>query len=426
MSSTFGNAKALLDETAAYFSRGYPEKVLKRAFAKLKIPQKVAKGKITITLDSGKKKSFEAFRVQHNNARGPFKGGTRFHPKVSEDEMKALALLMSLKCAAIDIPYGGAKGGVVVDPKTLTEPELERLTRAYMRFITPFIGPKIDIPGPDVNTNETIMDWMADEYSSYIGKTTPAIVTGKSLARGGSKGRHSATAQGAIYLFHLIAKKIGIKKGATIAIQGFGNAGYFMAKFLDDAGYKIIAVSDSHGAAYVPDGADPDATMACKEQKGTVAGCYCKGSVCDIRFGRKISQKKLLALSVDVLIPAALENAINKTNAASVRAKVVFELANGPTTPEADAILEKRGIIVIPDILTNAGGVTVSYFEWYQNIHREKWGLSKVNKKLKEKMTKTFVDIQKIVKDKGTSYRKATYLLAVKRVVDAMIDKGRV
>lgn len=424
MSSTFGNTKALLDETAAYFSKGYPEKVLKRAFARLKTPQKVVKGKITITLDSGKKKSFEAFRVQHNNARGPFKGGTRFHPKVSEDEMKVLALLMSLKCAAIDIPYGGAKGGVAVDPKTLTEPELERLTRAYMRFIAPFIGPKIDIPGPDVNTNETIMDWMADEYSSCVGKTMPAIVTGKSLARGGSEGRHSATAQGAIYLFDLIAKKIGIKKGATIAIQGFGNAGYFMAKFLDDAGYKIIAVSDSHGAAYVPDGADPDATMACKEQKGTVAGCYCKGSVCDIRFGRRISQEKLLALPVDVLIPAALENAINKTNAASVRAKVVFELANGPTTPEADAILEKRGIIVVPDILTNAGGVTVSYFEWYQNMHREKWNLTKVKKELKRRMTRSFNDIQNFANEKRVTLRRAAYALAVKRVVDAMINRS--
>ncbi|KKT67418.1 MAG: glutamate dehydrogenase, glutamate dehydrogenase (NADP+) [Candidatus Curtissbacteria bacterium GW2011_GWC1_44_33] len=424
MSSPFKNAKALLDGVYPLLKGDYDPEILKKAFGFLKKPQKVLKGKITITLDSGKKKSFEAFRVQHNNSRGPFKGGTRFHPKVNEDEMKALALLMTLKCAAIDIPYGGAKGGVTVDPKTLSEGELERLTRAYTRLIAPVIGPQVDIPGPDVNTNETIMDWMADEYSSYVGKTTPAIVTGKSLARGGSEGRHSATAQGAIYLFDLIAKKIGIKKGATIAIQGFGNAGYFMAKFLDEAGYKIIAVSDSHGAAYVPDGANPDATMACKEEKGTVAGCYCKGSVCDIRFGRKIAQEKLLALPVDVLIPAALENAIHQANAADVGAKIVFELANGPTTPEADAILEKRGIIVIPDILTNAGGVTVSYFEWYQNMHREKWSLLKVNKKLKEKMTKTFVDIQKIVKKKGISYRKATYLLAVKKVVDAMINRS--
>ena len=418
MSSLFKNAKALLDGVYPLLKGDYDPEILKKAFGLLKKPQKVLKGKITITLDSGKKKSFEAFRVQHNNSRGPYKGGTRFHPKVNLDEMKALALLMSLKCAAIDIPYGGAKGGVAVDPKTLSAGELERLTRAYTRLIAPVIGPQVDIPGPDVNTNETIMDWVADEYG------TPAIVTGKSLVHGGSEGRHSATAQGAIYLFDLIAKKIGINKGATIAIQGFGNAGYFMAKFLDEAGYKIIAVSDSHGAAYVPDGADPDATMACKEQKGTVAGCYCKGSVCDIRFGRRIAQEKLLALPVDVLIPAALENAINKTNAASVRAKVVFELANGPTTPEADAILEKRGIIVVPDILTNAGGVTVSYFEWWQNIKKEKWDLGKVNKKLKEKMTKTFVDIQKIVKKKGISYRKATYLLAVKRVVDAMINRS--
>src|SRR3989344_4278032 len=254
MTSPFENAKALLDDVAPLLSKN---------ISKLKTPQKVVKGKITIKLDSGKKKSFEAFRVQHNNARGPYKGGTRFHPRVNEDEIKALALLMTIKCAAIDIPYGGAKGGVAVDPKTLSKGELERLTRAYMRFIAPFIGPKIDIPGPDVNTNETIMDWMADEYGDR------AIVTGKSIKNGGALGRESATAQGALYLFKLVAKELGLKKGATIAIQGFGNAGYFMAKFLAKAGYKVVAVSDSQGAAYVPEGLDADATMKCKEEKGT-------------------------------------------------------------------------------------------------------------------------------------------------------------
>lgn len=419
MPSPFENAKALLDEAAPYLEKDYPKEVLASIIAKLKTPQRIKKGKITITLDSGKKKSFDAFRVQHNNARGPYKGGTRYHPKVDLSEIKALAFLMSLKCAAIDIPYGGAKGGVAVDPKTLSVGELERLTRAYMRFIAPVIGPKVDIPGPDVNTNETIMDWMMDEYSLLVGTKTPSIVTGKSLASGGSEGRHSATAQGALYLFDAFAKAVGIKKGAKVAIQGYGNAGYFMAKFLDEAGYKVVAASDSKGAAYVSEGMDPDATMKCKEEKGTVAGCYCKGSVCDIRFGKTISQDEFFALSVDVLIPAALESAIHKGNATKVGAKYIFELANGPTTPEAEAILEKRGITIIPDILTNAGGVTVSYFEWYQNMNGESWSFKEVNKKLEEKMIKSFNETQKIVNEKHISYRKAAYLLAIKRIIDA-------
>ena len=409
MSSPFENAKALLNDIAP---------LINKDLSWLKIPQRVKKGKITITMDSGKKKSFLAFRVQNNNARGPYKGGTRFHPNVSLDEMKALALLMSLKCAAIDIPYGGAKGGVAVDPKTLSKGELERLTRAYMRFITPIVGPTIDIPGPDVNTNETIMDWMADEYGKVVGKKNPAIVTGKSIANGGSLGRESATAQGALYLFKLVAKKLGLKKESTIAIQGFGNAGYFMTKFLSKEGYKVVAVSDSKGAVYVPEGLDADATIKCKEEKGTVAGCYCKGSVCDIRFGKTISPETLLSLPVDVLIPAALEGAINKDNVQSIKAKMVFELANGPVTKEADSLLEKKGIIVIPDILTNAGGVTVSYFEWDQNIKKEKWSLEKVNKKLEEKMTKSFTEIQKIVDKKHISYRKAAYFLAVENIIN--------
>lgn len=409
MSSPFEDAKALLDDISP---------ILKKDISRLKIPKKVKKGKITVTLDSGKKKSFLAVRVQHNNARGPYKGGTRFHPKVSVDEMKALALLMTLKCAAINIPYGGAKGGVAVDPKALSKSELERLTRSYMRFIAPIVSPETDIPGPDVNTNETIMDWMADEYGKIVGKKTAAIVTGKSIANGGSLGRESATAQGALYLFRLVAKQLGLKKGATIAIQGFGNAGYFMAKFLDKAGFKVVAVSDSKGAVYVSGGLDADATMKCKEEKGTVAGCYCKGSVCDIRFGQSISPQKLLALPVDVLIPAALEGAINKDNVTKVNAKIIFELANGPVTKEADGILEKRGTIIIPDILTNAGGVTVSYFEWLQNIKNQRWNLKEVNKKLEEKVEKSFAEIQKIVDKKHISYRKAAYFLAVKKVIN--------
>ena len=391
-----------------------------------RIPQNILTGAVTIKMDSGRKKSFKAFRVQHNNARGPYKGGTRFHPQVSLEEMKTLAYLMTLKTAAIDIPYGGAKGGVAVDPKSLSVGELERLTRTYMRFIAPVIGPRVDIPGPDVNTNETIMDWMQEEYSSQVGKKTLAIVTGKSLGNGGSEGRESATAQGALYFFELVARQLGLKKGATVAIQGYGNAGHFMAKFLDEAGYKVVAVSDSKGAVYVSGGLDPEATMKCKQEKGTVAGCYCKGSVCDIRFGKTISTQDIFTLDVDVLIPAALENVIDAKLAKKIKAKIIFELANGPTKPEADAILEDRGITVIPDILTNAGGVTVSYFEWLQNIKGERWSLSKVNRQLKGKITKTFSAVKKIVRERKISYRKAAYYLAAKRVADATIKKGQV
>jgi len=391
-----------------------------------KTPKNILTGAITIKMDSGRKKSFKAFRIQHNNARGPYKGGTRFHPQVSLEEMKTLAYLMTLKTAAIDIPYGGAKGGVAVDPKSLSVGELERLTRTYMRFIAPVIGPRVDIPGPDVNTNETIMDWMQEEYSSQVGKKTLAIVTGKSLGNGGSEGRESATAQGALYFFELVARQLGLKKGATVAIQGYGNAGHFMAKFLDEAGYKVVAVSDSKGAVYVSGGLDPEATMKCKQEKGTVAGCYCKGSVCDIRFGKTISTQDIFTLDVDVLIPAALENVIDAKLAKKIKAKIIFELANGPTKPEADTIFEDRGITVIPDILTNAGGVTVSYFEWFQNINGEKWSLTKVNRQLKGKITKTFSAVKKIVRERKISYRKAAYYLAAKRVADAMIKKGQV
>ncbi len=403
----------------------------------LQKPQREVHVSISLVMDDGSLKIFPGYRVQYNNFRGPYKGGTRYHPQVDLDEVKALAFWMVFKNALVDIPYGGAKGGIAVDPKKLSAAELERLTRAYTRTIAPDIGPYFDIPGPDVNTNETIMTWMAEEYiknqKSKIKKKEDekklwAVTTGKSLDHGGSEGRHSATAQGAWYVFQAMLEKFKVQsakfktkrpKDMTIAIQGFGNAGYYFAKQLVDHGYQVVAVSDSKGAVYVPEGLDPDATMKCKEEKGTVAGCYCKGSVCDVRFGKPIAPEKIFSLPVDVLIPAALENAIHKNNAGDVAAKIIFELANGPTTPEADEILEKKGVTVVPDILTNAGGVTVSYFEWDQNLKGEHWSLEEVNKKLKQKMETAAESVWATSRRLGSTLRTAAFAVGLERILAA-------
>lgn len=400
----------------------------------LKQPQRIVDVSIPVRMDDGTLRIFQGYRVQYNNARGPYKGGTRYHQKVSETEVKALAFWMVLKCALVGIPYGGGKGGIVVDPHTLSAGELERLTRGYARAIAPVIGPMVDSLGPDVNTNETIMDWIADEYirtkiaeekdttkilSPRVQEVLRATTTGKPLARGGSEGRLTATAQGALYIFSAIAQKLGLAKNATVAIQGFGNAGYFIAQFLHQAGYRIIGVSDSKGAVYVPEGLDPERTMQCKKEKGTVAGCYCKGSVCDVRFGKPMSPEELIELPVDILIPAALENAIHKDNADRIKARVVFELANGPTTPEAEAILKGKGITVIPDILTNAGGVTVSYFEWEQNLKGEHWTEEVVHQKLKEKVEHATDMVWETSSTLTTDFRTAAFIVALERLTEA-------
>ncbi len=406
------------------------KKVLQQRLEILRVPQRIVNVAIPITMDDESSRVFEGYRVQYNNARGPFKGGTRYHSQVDLNEVKALSFWMVFKNALVDIPYGGGKGGIAVDPKTLSAAELERLTRAYTRAIAPVIGPMIDVPGPDVNTNETIMTWMADEFIKWKVKSGKwstkekkklwAVTTGKSLDHGGSEGRHSATAQGAWYVFSSFAERLNITKKSTIAIQGFGNAGYYFAKQLHDHGYKVVAVSDSRGAVYVPEGLDPNATMRCKQEKGTVAGCYCKGSVCDVRFGKPIAPENIFSLPVDVLIPAALENAIHKDNAGHIAAKIIFELANGPTTPEADEILAKRGVTVVPDILTNAGGVTVSYFEWYQNLHGLHWSEEKVNGKLKKKMVNASSAVWDASRERKTSLRIAAFVVATKRILAAM------
>ena len=404
MSSPFEDAKVLLDSVSPLVGQD---------ISKLKTPQKIIKGEISITLDSGKKKSFFAIRVQHNNARGPFKGGIRFHPKVNEDEVKALALLMTLKCAAIDIPYGGAKGGVAVDPKDLSEGELKRLSEAYAEFIAPFIGAQIDVPAPDVNTDGKIMAWMLAAYEKKKGVQAPATFTGKPIEYGGSLGRTEATGRGGVEILKAYAKKLGIKNSELkIAVQGMGNVGYWFGKLAIDAGFKVVAISDSSGAIYSKEGVDVEKLLKLKEKYGSLERVSKEEEM------KLVSNEELLALAVDVLVPAALEAAINKDNMKSLSARAIIEMANGPVTAAAEYLIGK-GVDVIPDILANAAGVMVSYFEWIQNLNNERWSEEKVNANLRKKMVKSFTEIQKIVNEKRFSYRKAAYFLAVKRVLDA-------
>ena len=393
----------------------------KNLFNILANPERVIELNIPLKRDLGKLDLIKGYRVQYNNWLGPYKGGLRFHQKVDMDEVKALSFWMTIKNALIDIPFGGGKGGLQIDPKNLSEKELERLTREFAKALTPNIGPNMDVPAPDVNTNAKIMDWFEDEFSKVTGDKSQAVVTGKSINNGGSLGREEATGLGGVIVLEQLIKKLGLKKPLTVAIQGFGNVGSNTASILFDHGFKIVAVSDVKGGIYdvKENGFNIDLVRACRVEKGFLAGCYCVGSVCDL--ARKydegvISNGELLELDVDILIPAAMENVITKDNASKIKAKIVFEMANGPTTSEADEILNEKGILVVPDVLNNAGGVVVSYFEWYQNMHEERWSLEKVNEKLKEKMEKAFEEVWKIHKDKKVTLRTAAYILALKRL----------
>ena len=397
----------------------------------LRYPQRIVNVSIPVVMDNGQTKVFEGYRVQYNNARGPYKGGIRYHPQVSMDEVKALAFWMSVKCAIADLPMGGGKGGIIVDPKALSESELERLSRGYARAIADTVGPQLDVPAPDVNTNGKIMGWMVDELASYRavqGKLTAqekkqlrATFTGKLLENGGSQGREEATGLGGLFVLQAVLKKLGLhNKKLTVAVQGFGNVGYNAAKFFVDAGFTVVAVSDSKGGIHVPDGVNPELTLECKKKNGYLAGCYCSGSVCDLNKGRPISNEALLELPVDILVPAALENAITKENASRIKAKVVLEMANGPTTPEADTILYKKGIPVIPDILANSGGVTVSTFEWEQNLKGQAWSKAEVNRKLKTKMQAASDAVWDASKTHKTDLRTAAFIVAVGRIIAAM------
>lgn len=370
-----------------------------------------------------KNQNIKGYRVQHNNIRGPYKGGLRYHPQVSMDEVKALAFWMTMKNAVIDVPFGGGKGGITIDPKTLTEKELVTLTRLFTNRLADVIGPQKDVPAPDVNTNPKIMSWIVSEYEKITGDKTRAVVTGKPIEFGGSLGRTEATGLGGTYALLAYLKKIKKStKNLTVAVQGFGNVGKYVAQFLQENGFKVVALSDSKGGIYVKNGIpDIEKVEQCKEKTGLLAGCYCVGSVCDIKNksklgGSEISPEKLLTLPVDIIVPAALENVITKDNASKIKAKIILEMANGPTTEEADEIFKKKNITVIPDILANSGGVAVSYFEWHQNLHNEKWPKEKVFEKLKEKMDNAASEVIKISKAKNLSLRDSAYILALNRI----------
>ena len=449
--------------------RGRQSARVKQKIELLKQPQRILNVTIPVVMDDGSQQIFQGYRVQYNNVLGPYKGGIRFHPNVDINEVKALAFWMTMKCAVADLPLGGGKGGIIVDPKKLSESELERLSRGYVRAIADCIGPDLDVPAPDVNTNGMIMGWMADEYIKVKSQKSPArnatqsvaggkvkseekvklrsTFTGKLIKDGGSEGREEATGLGGLYVLQaVLAKlksqitnsndqlnpksktqsskkldignwKLDITRQLTVAVQGFGNVGYNMCKFLFEAGFKIVAVSDSRGGIYVPDGITPELTLECKRRNGYLAGCYCSGSVCDLNKGRPITNEALLQLPVDILIPSALENVITKENASKIKAKVILEMANGPTTPEADEILFKKGVTVIPDILSNSGGVTVSAFEWEQNLKGEHWTKEEVNKRLKKRMENATTSIWETALSYKTNLRTGAFVLALERII---------
>ncbi|HEY7331964.1 MAG TPA: Glu/Leu/Phe/Val dehydrogenase [Candidatus Limnocylindria bacterium] len=382
----------------------------------LRVPKRELTVNFPVTMDDGHVEVFTGHRVQHNLSRGPAKGGIRYHQDVTLDEVRALAMWMTWKCAVVNIPYGGGTGGVIVDPKKLSQRELEGLTRRFTTEISPIIGPDRDIPAPDVNTNAQVMAWMMDTYSMHHGYTIPGVVTGKPISIGGSLGRNEATARGAVFTLQQcsIALKVPLP-GATVAIQGYGNAGSIAATLLADEGSKIIAVSDSSGGIINRAGLDPAKVNAWKKEHGTVVG---------FPGADEISNADILELECDILVPAALENQITHVNADRVKAKIVAEAANGPTTPEADAILYDKGVFVIPDILCNAGGVTVSYFEWVQDMQSFFWTEARINESLKEIMDRAFNDVHRMSTTREVDMRAAAYMVAVSRVAEATTLRG--
>ena len=400
---------------------------LDRALQHLQVPPGIAeflrrpKRELTVNfpvrMDNGEIRMFTGYRVQHNTVRGPAKGGIRYHPMVSMDEVRALAMWMTWKCALMDLPYGGAKGGIIVDPRELSQAELERMTRRFAYELIPIIGPEGDIPAPDVNTDAQIMAWMMDTYVMTIGRSDPGVVTGKPVNVGGSLGRHEATGRGVMLTVVRALEHLGLPvQGATVAVQGFGNVGSIAAKLLQEQGATVIAISDVSGGIYNPQGLDvPDVMKYAWQHNRLVAG-YPRAE--------PISNEELLVLDCDVLIPAALENQITGANAPHVKAKVVAEGANGPTTPEADDILNQRGVLIIPDILCNAGGVTVSYLEWVQDRQSFFWTEEEVNTRLEQMMSRSFTAVLEMAQDMQVDLRTAAYILAVKRVVDAIQVRG--
>lgn len=392
---------------------------------RLKHPKASLEVSLPIRLDNGILRNFTGYRVRYDDSRGPTKGGIRFHPNVSADEVKALAFWMTCKCAVVGIPYGGAKGGVIVNPKELSKMELERLSRSYIAGIADFIGPETDIPAPDVYTNEMIMGWMMDEYSKIVRQRTPAVITGKPIPLGGSLGRDDATGRGAYYCIKELERLKGWNPNTIrVAVQGFGNAGQHIAKLLHHDGYKIVAVSDSRGGVHRASGLDVPSLIQNKNATRQVMAVYCRGSVCEKVEADQISNAELLELNVDILIPAALENQISVVNAKKIKAPIIVELANGPITNEADAILNEKNVLVIPDILANAGGVTVSYFEWIQNKAGYYWDLAKVHHRLKDIMTREFYNVYHLAEQHRCDMRTAAYIHAVTRIATAISAHG--
>ena len=383
----------------------------------LKHPKRELTVNFPVRMDDGSFRVYTGHRVQYNMARGPTKGGIRYHPQVTLDEVRALAAWMTWKCAVVNIPYGGAKGGVICDPKHMSKGELERLTRRYASEIAGIIGPEIDIPAPDVYTDSQTMAWIMDTYSMQKGYSVPGVVTGKPISLGGSEGRGEATGRGCAYVVREAAKDAGVRvKNGTVAVQGFGNAGSVAANLLhDDQGATIVAVSDSRGGIYKADGLNPHAVAQHKEKTGSVVG---------FPGTKEISNAELLETKADILIPAALENQITAKNADRIQAKLVAEAANGPTVPAADKILFEKKTTVLPDILANAGGVTVSYFEWAQDIQGFFWTLDEVNRRLEHVMVQSYGDVRKVASERHVHNRTAAYVLAIQRVVDAIRIRG--
>ncbi|WP_052055760.1 Glu/Leu/Phe/Val dehydrogenase [Myxosarcina sp. GI1] len=417
--SLFASVSQRLEKALKYVA------ISEDAIARLRYPKASLSVSIPVRMDDGSLRVFSGYRVRYDDTRGPGKGGVRYHPKVSLDEVQSLAFWMTFKCALLDLPFGGAKGGVTVNPKELSKSELERLSRGYIDAIADFIGVDVDILAPDVYTNSTIMGWMMDEYSTIKRHLCRGVVTGKPLTIGGSQGRDTATATGAFHVMQTFLPKFDrVPEETTVAIQGFGNAGATLAELLAKAGYKIVAVSDSQGGIYAPQGLDIPSVREHKNSRRQIKAVYCQDSVCSIVEHQTITNQELLALDVDVLIPAALENQITAANAADVKAKFIFEVANGPVTTEADRILQAKGVRVFPDILVNAGGVTVSYFEWVQNRNGWYWTLEEVNQRLQTKMETEAKKTWAIAQDLQIDIRTAAYIHGLNRLGEALDAKG--
>jgi len=420
MKNLFDDAKSRLNDVLPLIN--LPEDIVKR----LAQPKLNLTVNIPVRMDDGSLRVFTGYRVQFDDTRGPTKGGIRFHPDVCIDEVTSLAFWMTIKCAVVGLPFGGAKGGVVVDAKLLSKLEIERLSRGYIRAIADIIGPKRDIPAPDMYTNATIMGWMADEYNQIMREQLPGVITGKPIYLGGSKGREAATGQGALYVLQQwLSHNKKETNNKTVAIQGFGNAGYHFARLAKEAGFKIVALSDSKGAIYSKEGLDPQKIMFHrKRHKELKAMLYCDVSICEEAENEVISNEQLLELDVDILVLAAMENQITQDNASKIKAPLILEIANGPINSQADEILAEKKVVIIPDVLANAGGVTVSYFEWVQNRAGYYWEEKEVNEKLQKLIQRQAIIIFNLAGEKAITLRSAAYLDGLEKISGAIQNRG--